>query len=243
MGAEDAIKIGVAVVIVVMIAGAMLAIYKQGNGFINKGLSQATDLSSKFNDIDKQKYDGMSCMGDSVVDVIRDYWEDPTCEIVVCTLDGVNAVYNKESTDGTYQVPFNEVLTGMPTADCKGRIFPTDITINNVPTGMELSTDQNPNTEKGTEKGTETDVPYDVSKISQANIDDKGTPGAAFIVDAAKVVQNSKVAASVLATKTGYNATLAVGSGGYISNTATFVGSVQKDINGAIRRITFVQNH
>lgn len=235
MGAEDAIKIGVAVVIVVMIAGAMLAIYKQGNGFINKGLSQATDLSSKFNDIDKQKYDGMSCMGDSVVDVIRDYWDDPTCEIVVCTLDGVNAVYNKESTDGTYQVPFNEALSGMPTADCKGRAFPTDTSINTIPTGITQSTYQNPDTATG--------VTYDVSQISQANIDASGNPGAACIVDAAQLVQNPTGAASVLATKTGYNATSAVGSGGYISNTATFVGSVQKDINGAIRRITFVQNH
>lgn len=234
MDAQKAILIGVSVVVAVMIAFAILSIFKQGNGFINKGLSQAADLSSKFNDIDKQKYDGMSCMGDSVIDVIRDYWDDPTCEVVVCTLDGVNAVYNQESTDGTYQVPFNEVLTGMPTADCKGRTFPTDTAINNIPAGITQSTYQNPDTATG--------ITYDVSQISQANIDANGNPGAAFIINAAQLVQNPTGAASVLATKTGYNVTSAVGSGGYISSTATFVGSVQKDINGAIRRITFVQN-
>lgn len=55
----------------------------------------------------------MTLTGDSVVQVIQDFWEDPTCEVVVCTLDGVNAVYNKESTDGTYKVPFDEALTGI----------------------------------------------------------------------------------------------------------------------------------
>ena len=34
----------------------------------------------------------MTLTGDSVVQVIQDFWEDPTCEVVVCTLDGVRSM-------------------------------------------------------------------------------------------------------------------------------------------------------
>lgn len=235
MGAEKAIGVGVAVVIAVMIAGAMLQIFKQGNGFINKGLSQATDLSAKFNDVDKQKYDGMSCMGDTVQQVIQDYWEDPTCEVVVCTLDGVNAVYNKASDDQTYSVPFEEQISGMPTADCKGRAFPSDTAINRVPTGISKSS---------FDDGGVTKQAYDVAVIASANINSTtgAASGNAFIVNAAELVQGPGSINKTLATERGYNSLAAVGSGGYISPSAAFVGSIQKDANGAIRRITFVQD-
>ena len=234
---EKAIGIGIALVIAVMIASAMLNIFKQGSGFINKGLSQSTDLSKKFNDIDKQKYDGMSCMGDSVIEVISDYWDDATCEVVVCTLDGVNAVYNKQSSDGTYQVPFNEQLAGVPIADCKGRTFSTDPKTWALPSGVSAVTVANSD-------GTSCQA-FDVATVSGVNVDPstgKAT-GNAYLVDAAQLVQNPGGSNMILATQNGYNGMVTVGSGGYISNSASFTGSVQKDANGAIRRITFVQNN
>lgn len=178
----------------------------------------------------------MSCMGDSVIEVIADYWEDPTCEVVVCTLDGVNAVYNKESADGTYQVPFNEQLSGVPTADCKGRTFTSD------PTGWALPSSiasSQVNQADGT-----TRMAYDVSAVSAVNVDASSgkATGTAPLVDAAQLVQNPGGSNVILATENGYNGLVTVGSGGYISNSASFTGSVQKDANGAIRRITFIQN-
>lgn len=228
MGASDGLKIGAGLLITVLIVSIMFSIYKSGANMTNKGLSQAADLTANANDIDKQKYEGMTITGDQVMQVISDYWEEPTCEIVVCTLDGVNAVYNKESSDGTYTVPFNEALTGMPSADCKGRAFANDETVSKIPSELNPSGVNNDNLE-----GTKTT--YDVAKAANLT-------GNAIIVDAAKLVQNPTGAThTILATPNGYNTGATMGSGGYISTTSNFLGSIQKDANGTIRRITFVQ--
>ena len=226
MGASEGLSIGAKLLICVFIVSIMFTIYKVGTNMTNKGLSQAADVTANANDIDKQKYEGMTITGDQVMQVISDYWEEPTCEIVVCTLDGVNAVYNKESTDGTYAVPFQEALTGMPSADCKGRAFANDLTISQLPTSVAASSYQNDNL--GDKKT------YNVADI--ANIS-----GNAIIVDAARLVQNPGGTNTILATPNGYNTGASMGSGGYISTTSNFLGSIQKDANGTIRRITFVQ--
>lgn len=226
MGASEGLSIGAKLLICVFIVTVMFTIYKVGTNMTNKGLSQAADVTANANDIDKQKYEGMTITGDQVMQVISDYWEEPTCEIVVCTLDGVNAVYNKESTDGTYAVPFQEALTGMPSADCKGRAFANDLTISQLPTSVAASSYQNDNL--GDKKT------YNVADI--ANIS-----GNAIIVDAARLVQNPGGTNTILATPNGYNTGASMGSGGYISTTSNFLGSIQKDANGTIRRITFVQ--
>lgn len=226
MGASEGLSIGAKLLICVFIVSIMFTIYKVGTNMTNKGLSQAADVTANANDIDKQKYEGMTITGDQVMQVISDYWEEPTCEIVVCTLDGVNAVYNKESTDGTYAVPFQEALTGMPSADCKGRAFANDLTISQLPTSVAASSYQNDNL---SDKKT-----YNVADV--ANISEN-----AIIVDAARLVQNPGGTNTILATPNGYNTGASMGSGGYISTTSNFLGSIQKDANGTIRRITFVQ--
>lgn len=232
MGAEKGIAIAVGLLVTVMIAVIVFNIWKQGSGMANKGLSQAAQLSAKFNDIDKQKYDGMTLTGDSVQQVIQDYWDDTTCEVVVCTLDGVNAVYNKESTDGTYTVPFSETISGMPTADCKGRAFPSDTAINDL-SALTASSYSNQDVAGGTT--------YDVATVAALNFADGAATGNAIIVDAARLVQNPGGTNTILATPNGCNTTTSVGSGGYISASSNFIGSIQKDSNGTIRRITFVQ--
>lgn len=226
MGASDGLKIGAGLLITVLIVSIMFSIYKSGANMTNKGLSQAADLTANANDIDKQKYEGMTITGDQVQQVISDYWEEPTCEIVVCTLDGVNAVYNKESTDGTYAVPFQEALTGMPSADCKGRAFANDLTVSQIPNTLSASSVQNDNL---ADKKT-----YNVADVANLT-------GNAIIVDAARLVQNPGGTNTILATPNGYNTGASMGSGGYISTTSNFLGSIQKDANGTIRRITFVQ--
>ena len=235
MGAEDGIHIGAVLIIAVMIVSIIFAIYKAGAGFSNKGLSQAANLAKNFDDVEKQKYAGMTLTGDSVIQVIQDFWEDTTCEVVVCTLDGVNAVYNKESTDGTYKVPFDEVLTGMPITDSKGRSFPTDISIKN--TSKLAATSFVNEDAKATTKG----VTYNVTDVANYNITDGHSTGPAIIVDAAQLVQNPDGTHVVLGAKSGYNNAATLGSGGYISTSSSFEGSIQKDANGKIRRITFVQ--
>lgn len=238
MGAESGIKMGVAIIGAVMLATAIMLIVNQSMGLINKGLSQSADLVSSFDDIDKQKYDGMTVLGSDVVTVISQYWDDPSCEIVVCTLDGINAVYNKESTDGTYSVPFNEIFSGMPTADCKGRLFPSDATISDV---SALTSYQSSVSNTDTQGGPLRGITYDVSKIASHNITDSTASGNAVIVDAAALIQNPGGTNLILATPNGYNNMAPIGSGGYISSSSAFTGSVQKDANGSIRRITFVQ--
>lgn len=49
-------------------------------------------------------------------------------------------------------------------------------------------------------------------------------------------------APSAVMCSTGYNTTADVSITGYISKTATFTCYVQKDLNGSVRRLTFVQN-
>lgn len=229
MDASEGLSIGAKLLICVFIVSVMFAIYKAGSNMTNKGLSQAADLTATANDIDKQKYEGMTITGDQVQQVISDYWEEPTCEIVVCTLDGVNAVYNKESTDGTYAVPFQETLTGMPSTDCKGRAFANDLTVSKIPSDLtaKATSVENDNLKDKTT--------YNVADV--ANIS-----GNAIIIDAARLVQNpTGTTHTILATPNGYNTGATMGSGGYISTTSNFLGSIQKDANGTIRRITFVQ--
>ncbi len=235
MGAEEGLGVSAKLIIAVMIVGILFAIYGVSTVFSNKGLSQAAHLSKNFDDVEKQKYAGMTLTGDSVVQVIQDFWEDPTCEVVVCTLDGVNAVYNKESTDGTYKVPFDEALTGMPTADSKGRSFPTDISIKD--TSKLVATSFVNEDAKTTTNG----VTYNVTDVANYNITDGNPAGPAIIVDAAQLVQNPDGIHVVLGAKSGYNNASTLGSGGYISTSSSFEGSIQKDANGKIRRITFVQ--
>ena len=235
MGAEEGLGISSKLIIAVMIVGILFAIYGVSTVFSNKGLSQAAHLSKNFDDVEKQKYAGMTLTGDLVVQVIQDFWEDPTCEVVVCTLDGVNAVYNKESTDGTYKVPFDEVLTGMPTTDSKGRSFPTDISIKD--TSKLVATSFVNEDAKTTTNG----VTYNVTDVANYNITDGNPAGPAIIVDAAQLVQNPDGIHVVLGAKSGYNNASTLGSGGYISTSSSFEGSIQKDANGKIRRITFVQ--
>lgn len=228
----------VGLLLAVLFVSALVMAANQGLGLFNKGLSQSTKLVADFDDIDKQKYDGMTVMGDQVVEVIKNFWDDPTCEVLVCTLDGVNAVYNVESSDGTYTVPISEVLTGMPTADSKGRVFPTDATIYDIASvGVSASSYTNPDTQSTALGG----VTYDVATFAQHNITNGAVSGQARIADAAALVQSPGTNNLVLATLSGYNTLCTVGSGGYISTSAPFVGSVQKDANGVIRRITFVQ--
>lgn len=235
MGAEEGLGIGAKLLIAVMIVGILFSIYKVGVGFSNKGLSQAANLSKSFDDVEKQKYAGMTLTGDSVVQVIQDFWEDTTCEVVVCTLDGVNAVYNKESTDGTYKVPCDDVLTGMPTTDSRGRAFPADISVKDT---SKLTATAFVNEDA---KATTNGVTYNVTDVAAYNITDGNPSGPAVIVDAAQLVQNPDSTHVVLGAKNGYNNATTLGSGGYISASSSFEGSVQKDANGKIRRITFVQ--
>lgn len=232
MGAEEGLSTGVKLIIIVLLCGVMLLIWKAGSSLINNGLGQANNLTKEFSDVDKQKYEKLTLTGDSVISAITTYWEDPTCEIVVCTLDGINAVYNMKSTDGSYSVPFTDDIGGMPAADAKGRVFPTDATISSL-ADFTKATPKDSTKFPG-------DV-YDASVVGAHVVSGNPSPNA-VIVDAAKIIQNPGTdAEKVLATDKGYNALVSVGSGGYISNTSTFVGSVQKDANGVIRRITFVQ--
>lgn len=231
MGADEGLGIGVKLLIAVGIAAMLFSIYRVATTMINKGLSQATQLTSDFDDIDKQKYNGMSLMGGDVISAVNRYWEDTTCEIVVCTLDGVNAVYNIPSADGTYTVPFKETLSGMPTADTKKRPFTADYqnfssllgspTINDATGSMTL---------------------YSSVAAASYGLDASGNVQSgknALLVDAAKL--SAKGDDQTLAGKKGYNALVSIGSAGFISETSVFEGSVQKDLNGSIRRITFVQ--
>lgn len=72
---------------------------------------------------------------------------------------------------------------------------------------------------------------YDAAGLAFDNVDASGSAGTASISGAP----------SNLMCSTGYDSSATVNSTGYISKTATFVCSVQKDINGNVRRLTYVQ--
>ena len=67
--------------------------------------------------------------------------------------------------------------------------------------------------------------------------------GKAFAVEDATEGSAAVIAGapSTLMCSTGYDVSADVNTTGYISRTATFVCSVQKDINGNVRRLTYVQ--
>lgn len=214
----DGIKIAIALLVVIGLASVSILIYRQSIQMTKKGTAQLGNIAADLDDTDKQIYDGMTLTGSDVISAINKYWDDDTCEVVVCTKDGVNAAYNFGP---TIAIPVDTDLTGMPTTDARGLPF--------------------------SGKASEDRSSLGADATAASVIDECKTSAHAKICDASKVICGTAVdgaGATVnqyLATQTGYNGAVAVSNNGFISSGSNFLGSVQKDTNGTIRRITFVQ--
>lgn len=212
------ITVAVGLLVTIGLCTAVFFIYRNGSTMIKKGTSQLGNLTADLDDTDKQIYDGMTMLGSDVISAINKYWDDDTCEVVVCTKDGVNAAYNYGS---NVAMPFDEDFTGMPTTDAVGLVF--------------------------SGKAAEDRSGLGDGQMADAVAAEGRSAGHAKICNALATISSNisdgagGTTSVPLATQTGYNATISMGASGFISGNSQFVGSVQKDANGNIRRITFVQ--
>lgn len=216
--ASTGIKIAVGLLVAIGLAAMTIFIYRQASVMIKKGTSQLGIIAGDLDDTDKQIYDGMSLLGNDVISAISKYWEDDTCEIVVCTKDGANVAYNYGSNITT---PFNEDLTGVPTTDAVGLPFSGKAAEDCSAAGADQPASA---------------VAAEGKAANHAKICNALTTISGTVTNSEGATENV-----YLATSTGYNGTVSMGSNGYISGNSQFIGSIQKDGNGNIRRITFVQ--
>lgn len=182
--ATDFIQIAVGVLITVLLVAAVFLVVNQGRDMFNRGSEQLSETTNEITGGKFETYNGTTQTGSSVRRLINETFTNKSVEILVCTNDGSNLVYNSTTDTGTEKAITTTVVTGMPNSDAKGMA----------------------------------------------------------IVDAGGVGTPTIKVATTTKGSSGYNEAAGIDVAGFISTTSTFVCSVQKDVNGDIRRITFVQN-
>lgn len=224
----DIIIMAVVILIVVFVITKAYSILSVGKDASNKAADDLTNSMAKFSTSQYDVYDGTIQSGRSVIDEINYTFSDNTIEILVCTKDGVNYVYNKANT------PIFGALKSFST------------------TGGE---DSGSGSLDSYDDATNTSACYLVTNPNNnqflSGIPQSDAVGKAFsCIDAARQTSTATVQKATIysatnitgvCTSSGYNASLGISSKGFISTSATFKGSVQRDVNGDVRRITFVQ--
>lgn len=194
--ALEIIGAAVGILIFVIVLSINLSTVNTGKDAYNTGNDALTSSLSKLSSTEYDMYEGTTQLGTSVIRLINSTIRDEDIEILVCTKDGSNYVYNTKGVEpfGTtksstvYKTITDEssssFLTNMVATDACGNAFDSVATVSLAPRGT-----------------TDTD----------------------------------------LLNSAGYNTRASLTTSGYISTSASFSCSVQRDINGTVRRITCVQ--
>ena len=187
MDATKLLIIGVSVLVVVIIIGVVVNLTSEGKDSFNTGNDQLVDQAASLSTGKYDIYDNSIQAGDGVIRMINETFGEVNIEVLVCTKDGNNYIYNKPLTKADGKLIDSDSLDGMPTYDATGKPF------------------------------------------SKA---DAGT---------GKTTASITKASDKLMCSTGYDSSADVSTAGYISTTSTYTCTVQKDVNGNVRRLTFVQ--
>lgn len=187
MDAVKLVQIGAAVLVTVLLIGVIVTVASEGKDTFSTGNDQLVDQTSS---LSTGKYDinnNSVQAGGSVIQMINSTFREENLEVLVCTKDGNNYVYNSVLLDAKGKIISTDSLTGMPTYDATGKPF---------------------------------------------NKADAGT---------GKSVAAITKASDKLMCSTGYDSSADVSTAGYIASTSIFNCTVQKDVNGNVRRLTYVQ--
>lgn len=231
---SNALKIvlgAVGVIVAVILITYIMNLVNTGKDTFNKGTDGLASSLSQLDSSQYAAYDGGVSTGTLIKQLINQTFSDGNIEILVCTADGYNLVYNTNgyaifgaattatnaSSDGSsltyddatgcsarylvFAQNATQLLSNLPQYDAKGKPF-------------EAQTGQN----------TTAVVHKAPSSVAEATS-----------------LFGSGDGYTYLELATGYNSAAKMLNPGYISDSAHFNSSIQKDINGDVRRITFVQ--
>ena len=198
MDATKLIYVAVAVIVLVVVVVAVFRIQNTGKETFNSSSDQLTDQLTSQTTGRFDIYNNSKQSGDAVIRIINETFNNNNIEVVVCTKDGSDFVYNKQAFDS------GKVITKSDTA--KGEAA---VTLSNLPTEDA--------------KG---------KKFSAAD----GNSGGIVTLAVAPKSGDDQLMCS-----TGYYASAKMTAPGYITGTSTYICTVQKDDNGEVRRLTFVQ--
>ena len=223
----DIIMIAVAILIVVVVITKVYGVMSIGKDAANKGTDSLTNGIAKFATSQYDVYDNTMQTGRSVIDEINYTFSDDTVEVLVCTKDGANYVYNKANTP-----IFGALKSYSSTGGSDSSSGSVDVYDDASNTGKCYLVTNSKNNQYLT------GIPQSDAMGKSFNCADAGQDKTATVKKAPIL---SATEPNGTCTSSGYNSSLVMSSLGYISTSATFKGTVQKDINGDVRRVTFVQ--
>lgn len=229
---DNALKIvllAVAAIIVAVLVVAAFSLVNSGQSLLSTGKSQTNSSLSDYAEVAYTQYDGAVVAGSQVASAIKNEWKsDNTVAIGVMTQDGQNVWYD-------YSGQQAELLKDSKTAEQGGKAKGIDL--NSLP-------DQNAQGES----------------LASANTFSSSGDGWTAVLSKAATKGNDAVdvgsqltagnpgetagdlkSSSLTSSTTGYNSGASASTQGYINPRKNFKGSIQRDTNGNIRSVVFVQ--
>lgn len=206
----EAIKLGITILIVALLVGSALLVFRMGQSKITTATESLTKATSDLEDSDLIVYDGTSIQGSEVINVINKYKEEPTFYI--------NVVKKSQKESDLYKAYGLGMLYGHAGKNSGVKFIPKVGSSVTKEVSMDATSDLAVKLELKTPADTDGDVP-------------KGCV-------AAKTTTEGK---TILAYAKEYNTTWTSAKEWYIPEGKAFKGSVQRDSDGNITLITFVQ--
>lgn len=224
------VEFAVVVILFVILVNQAMTYYGIGKDANKKGSEGLASALEQLDSSTFDTYDGMTVNGNIVRQLINQTFSNANVEVLVCTSDGNNLVYNLE----------NSPIFGAATQATSAS-----------DSGASLSYDS-PNTNNKVYLVFAQDATQILSNLPQ--YDARGLPfekqagATTTTAQVCKAPATTSEAETILGTgttplelQTGYNSAAKMSNPGYISDSAFYSCSVQKDVNGDARRITFIQ--
>ena len=210
----DFMKLGVVLAIVAALIASVLIVFNLGKTKVTTATESLTKATSDLEDSDLTVYDGTSIQGAEVINVINKYKEEPTFYI--------NVVKKSQKESAAYKAYGLGMLYGHAGNHSGVKFIPKVGSSVTDEVSMNDTTDLVVKLELGSPADTDGDVPKGcvASKIP----DGKTTDGK-----------------TTLAYAKEYNTTWTSDKEWYIPEGKVFKGSIQRDSDGNITLITFVQ--
>lgn len=217
---ENALKIvllAVAAIIVAVLIVAAFSLVNSGQSLLSTGKSQINNSLSDYAEVAYTQYDGAVIAGSQVISAIKNDWhEDNTVGVGVMTKDGASVYYDYS---GNQIASIKLTSSGDEDSELQADSFPT---IN--------------------AKGRDFTAVGDSAIGSAVSKTMTNWAGVTASGDGGTI--SAKDSEFKLGTATtGYNSGVSPNETGYINPKSNFKGSIQRDYNGNIRSVIFVQQN
>lgn len=220
----EIIILAISVAIVAVAITYVFNLQSTGKDALNQGNEQIVEGIAAMTSGQWDMYDGSTQSGETVIRVINSTFSDVNIEVLVCTKDGANLVYNLSPTI------YGVTSKGTGSMTINGKNYTTEL--------FKLNTNVN-------DPDPLSNIPAEDANGSDFTVDNGAVIARAFtqdfVTNAGWASDPTKSEYTNIMTGSGYNVVAPMSNPGYIAPTAYFTSSVQKDINNQVRRITFVQ--